>query len=1211
MASLRFSNRPPWSSLSMVSGKLPLRMVLVASFVLQISAAVGLTAWISYRNGQKAVTLLANQLSQENSARIEEHLSSYLFKTDLFQNNSRSLIQSQDVSATDLAALERHFWHQMQATDGISSIYFANPEGEFVGIQKRDDGQQVLWYMNKSMVPERITYRLNDQGVRLDKLRTQNYDPRSRPWYKAAVEAHHPIWSPIYRFASQDYSRLGITPAVPVYDRQGKLLGVLAIDLTLEQLSKFLRQLKISRSGQAFVVERSGAIVASSADEEPFISLGDEQSRLLAIDSKEPLIQATAQHLIEQFGSLDNITGAEQMSFRLDGNRQLVQVLPFADERELNWLIVTVIPERDFMGQVNANTRMTILLCLLSLAIATLIAIATARWVISPIWRLNQTASEISQGNWEQPLPEGRFQEVSELTESFRRMVAQLKISFEALEEQNAELHRFDKLKDEFLANTSHELKTPLHGIIGLAESLMEGATGPLPHRTKANLAMIVASGRQLFTLVNDLLDFSQLRHNTVELRLSSVGIREAADVVITLSRPMAQQKGLQLINAVSPRLPLVLADEDRLQQILHNLVSNAVKFTEQGMIGVSAQIVYRRSPHSGEPPRPMESAPAIAPLSISESFQAGNIPFAHPNYEVISQLQAEQEMAVFNHHTYLAVTVSDTGIGIAADQLERIFQPFEQGNGSTARLYGGMGVGLAVTKKLVELHGGNIWVTSNIGIGSQFTFTLPVASGVAMANLPLVPTTTTEAPTPSRLRGSPGWASGSKTLATTIANLNDLTVMSNGQTNGQTNGQSSSQNNGQSNGCSPQSGPRTSSDRERFKVLVVDDEPVNRQVILNHLTVQSYEVIGASSGIEALKHMEEGLDPDIILLDVMMPGLTGYEVCRMIRETHPANELPIVMLTAKNQVADLVEGLSAGANDYIAKPVSKKELLARLETHLHLSKINQAYSRFVPREFLQLLNKTSILDVHLGDQVQQKMSVMFADILDFTSLSEQMPPDENFRFINAFLSRMEPAIAQNHGFIDKYIGDAIMALFTQGADDALRSSIDMLRRLELYNRERRGRGYAAIALGIGINTGQLMLGTVGGKNRMDNTVISDTVNVAARIERLTRTYRVSLLISHHTFLELEDANQYAMRVIDRVQVKGKSTFVSVYEVFEGDVLEIKDAKLATKTIFETAILQFYQKNFQAAADGFAACLDKNPLDAVAQVYLERCQQSM
>ncbi|TAF33592.1 MAG: response regulator, partial [Oscillatoriales cyanobacterium] len=179
---------------------------------------------------------------------------------------------------------------------------------------------------------------------------------------------------------------------------------------------------------------------------------------------------------------------------------------------------------------------------------------------------------------------------------------------------------------------------------------------------------------------------------------------------------------------------------------------------------------------------------------------------------------------------------------------------------------------------------------------------------------------------------------------------------------------------------------------------------------------------------------------------------------------------------------------------------------------------ITQATSRFVPNEFLGFLGCESIVDIKLGDAVQLEMSVLFSDIREFTTLSEQMTPEDNFKFINSYLSHMEPLIVENRGFIDKYIGDAIMALFSEGADDAVRAGIAMLHALVEYNQERASAGYIPIKIGVGINTGSLMLGIVGGPSRMDGTVISDAVNLASRIESLTKKYGVSLLITDPTF---------------------------------------------------------------------------------------------
>ncbi len=281
------------------------------------------------------------------------------------------------------------------------------------------------------------------------------------------------------------------------------------------------------------------------------------------------------------------------------------------------------------------------------------------------------------------------------------------------------------------------------------------------------------------------------------------------------------------------------------------------------------------------------------------------------------------------------------------------------------------------------------------------------------------------------------------------------------------------------------------------------------------------------------------------------------------------------------------------------------RSLQQSLDTELQ---ITEAYGRFVPHEFLYFLGYESIIEVKLGDCVEQEMSVLFSDIRDFTILSETMTPEENFKFINAYLSRMEPAILENHGFIDKFIGDAIMALFSGNADDAVKAGITMIKLLETYNKHRRNCNYAPIRIGVGINTGLMMLGTVGGKNRVSSTAISDSVNVAAHLEGLTKNYGVSLLISHYTFSRLEDANQYAIRFVDRLKVKGKSKMVAVYEVFDADRPEMREGKLATKGIFEESVLLYHQKKFSQAETGFKRCLEINTQDKLTQIYIERCQ---
>ncbi|MEO0540423.1 MAG: AAA family ATPase [Cyanobacteria bacterium P01_A01_bin.105] len=278
----------------------------------------------------------------------------------------------------------------------------------------------------------------------------------------------------------------------------------------------------------------------------------------------------------------------------------------------------------------------------------------------------------------------------------------------------------------------------------------------------------------------------------------------------------------------------------------------------------------------------------------------------------------------------------------------------------------------------------------------------------------------------------------------------------------------------------------------------------------------------------------------------------------------------------------------------------------ARLYTNL--KSLNQAYARFVPQQFLSLLKKDSIVDVQLGDQVELDMSVLFSDIRAFTTLSETMTPEESFQFINSYLQRMEPIILEYNGFIDKYIGDAIMALFGGSAEDAVNAGISMLRSLMPYNTGRQAAGYAGIDIGIGINTGALRLGTVGGPNRMDGTVISDAVNLGSRIESLTKVYQTPLLISHQTYRQLPQPDRYHIRKIDQVQVKGKSEQVIIYEVFDADPDVLRQQKQQTQGRFSEALMLYHQDYKAEALAKFRDCVAIAPDDAVAKIYLTRCQ---
>lgn len=273
-----------------------------------------------------------------------------------------------------------------------------------------------------------------------------------------------------------------------------------------------------------------------------------------------------------------------------------------------------------------------------------------------------------------------------------------------------------------------------------------------------------------------------------------------------------------------------------------------------------------------------------------------------------------------------------------------------------------------------------------------------------------------------------------------------------------------------------------------------------------------------------------------------------------------------------------------------------------------NISKLNETYFRFVPKQFLDILGKKSIEEIAHGDQVEQEMSVMFTDIRSFTEISESMTPKENFDFINMYLAYMEPVIGKNGGFIDKYIGDSIMALFPMDVEDAINAAIEMRIKLAEFNQVITQFDKEPINSGIGIHTGSLMLGVVGGENRLDGTVISDAVNLAARLEGLTKIYGGSVIISEDTLMKINHSENYEYRFLDVVKVKGKKKAVYIFEILNGEPERCRDLKKSTKYSFGRAADMYQNKEFDMALKLFEDIYQQNPSDKAAAFYITRCK---
>ncbi|WP_245998123.1 ATP-binding protein [Aquisalibacillus elongatus] len=434
-------------------------------------------------------------------------------------------------------------------------------------------------------------------------------------------------------------------------------------------------------------------------------------------------------------------------------------------------------------------------------------------------------------------------------------------------------LKNADVLKNEFLALTSHELRTPLFGMIGIAESLKDGVVGPVSSNMKNQLLMIIKSGNRLVRLVDDILDFSKLQHESLNVQLKPVDVKGVVDVVVAISQPLIKDKSVKLITDIPEQLPPVKADPNRLQQILHNLVDNAIKHTEEGEIVLS----------------------------------------------------------VFEKEDGMVFTVKDKGRGIAEDELESIFDPFYQVHQSSSRDISGSGIGLSITKRLVELHDGEIDVQSELGVGTTFYVMIPKYQDkrVEAVNMNIRSLLVPDDPTVQKT-------------------YKDIT-------------------------------------RPRGQILVADDEAVNLQVLTNQLSLEGYEVLTATNGEEVFEivHREE---LDLIILDIMMPKMSGYEICRRLREDYSLMDLPILMLTAKNQLEDKIVSFEAGANDYLVKPCDKQELLSRVRSLVRISSLNKQLTQLNVNLEHKVKERTQSLE-----ETNQKLQKVNEELEDMTQSRREM----------------------------------------------------------------------------------------------------------------------------------------------------------------------------------------------------------------------------
>ncbi len=474
-------------------------------------------------------------------------------------------------------------------------------------------------------------------------------------------------------------------------------------------------------------------------------------------------------------------------------------------------------------------------------------------------------------------------------------------------------LQKTDKLKDEFLANTSHELRNPLHGILNISKAVLDREESSLSEKSVKDLETVLSVGRRMSLMLNDLLDVMSLKENTPKLQLRTFSIHTIVSGVLDMLYVMKEGKSIQLINQIPEDFPKVMADENRVIQIVFNLLHNAVKFTNEGEVTISGHVKNDR----------------------------------------------------------LEIVVADTGIGIDDETLQHIFEPYEQGTLSKTMIEGGFGLGLSISKQLVELHGGTLLAKSVLGKGSEFTFTLPISAI----------TDEEDTAKDEQLPESP------KEEGTVVNSSNPFD--------------------------NTKKHPVIKTNRPR--VLVVDDDPVNLRVIETILTTEKYDLVTVTSGSKALEILLTQ-KWDLVISDVMMPNMSGYELVRTIRQQFSITELPVLLLTARSQPQDIENGFLSGANDYVTKPVDALVLRSRVRALTDVKQSVQERLRMEaawlqaqihPHFLFNTLNAIitlSEIDLERSNKLIEALSDFLRGSFKFQNIDELIPLEEELNLVQSYL---------------------------------------------------------------------------------------------------------------------------------------------------------------------------------------------------------------
>ncbi|MEG4321752.1 MULTISPECIES: ATP-binding protein [unclassified Microcoleus] len=990
---------PVGNRLTAILKKAPLRTVLIVPFVVQIVATVGLVGYLSYKNGEKAVDNLANQLAVQIGDRVTHYLDTYLSVPHFINRINADAVRQKTINLQDLRQLERYLFFQLKQFDSPTTIIFGSKRGDFVGSDRTIRQELIMRSdeLDRGIINMYVPDSLGNK-TKLYKTFRQP-DATKRPWYKAAASAGKSTWSKIFTVGGN--IDLVINGNRPIYDETTKeLLGVFSVNLNITKIGDFLDSIKISKSAKIFIVERSGLLVANSGPDNPYTSIDQQFNRLKSTESPDVAIRATGRYLSARFGSFAQIQDIQRLEFKIDGKRQLLKVVPYRDNFGLDWLIAIVIPESDFMAEIDANNFTTIILCATALTGAIVVGILTAKWITEPLLQLNTAAKALANNEGDSNVEIDRADEVGQLANSFNHMADKLQFAFKSLQSLNAALtdseSRMKQILEAMPVGVSvhdstgqliyiNQIARQLVGIQNVPESVTEqlaqiliyqAGTDKLyslrknpiarslqgetvrvedleirgPDRTvplevlstplfdeAGNIIGAIAASQDITDRKNTenlLHDYNRTLEQKVSDRIAELeGAALAAEVASLaksafianmshelrtplnailgyaqiLSRQpdfcptdkerirMVQQCGSQLLTLINDILDLAKIEADKIELTVNDVFFRAFlndiceifrfKAEEKSLVFVS-QIAATIPDFVSVDEKRLRQI-ILNLLSNAIKFTAeGSVIF---KVEVIENSQPVA--GIFGAGEELAF-LSDSRRTFPTTKIR--FQVKDTGIGITSdameRIFlpfeqagefgqktEGTGLGLNIAQTLVSLMGGELNVESDWGVGSTFWFEIELS--VADFIIPVPP---------------------------------------------------------------PQQQPViTGYEGKRRKILVVDDSPENRCLIVDILAPLGFVLIEADSGEIGLETAVSE-EPDLIIADLLMPGISGFELCAQLRGLPMFRETPILIATSGLFELELEKQEEIGYNDFISKFFQIDDFLAKIQNYLGLSWIFQ-----------------------------------------------------------------------------------------------------------------------------------------------------------------------------------------------------------------------------------------------------------------------------